>query len=170
MAVLLQWDLFLKLGECYNYNKFMLKWWVWINLTSTFNRLLRPWNLSEFDDDIHCFMLCFYSKFGKYDTVNGLIVNGIKDQLGSQAYSNDSWMAVIADGIIEKCLSLVVLGPTTLDTLTCNPDIRTFATCYWNHMFNLCPKGIKNQRNCLVEWIWQYFKNIMYTLHGFYLN
>ncbi|KAL5291445.1 Obp99a.2 family protein [Megaselia abdita] len=104
--------------------------------------------LNEFPDDINCFMLCFYSKFGKYDTINGFIVEAIKEQLGSQAYPDGSWTNEIANDIIKKCLDLVKLGPTTLDTLTCNPDIRLFGTCYWDLMFKNCPERLRNEKDC----------------------
>lgn len=102
----------------------------------------------EFPDDINCFMLCFYSKFQKYDPIHGFNVTSIKEQLGSQAYSPTDWTHAKADKIIDKCLENVFVGSPGLKTQTCNPDIRAFGTCYWEEMFKHCPYSLRGN-NCL---------------------
>ncbi|KAL5293357.1 hypothetical protein ACFFRR_011848 [Megaselia abdita] len=101
----------------------------------------------KFPNDINCFTTCFLNAEGIiWEPVNGFHVNAIKRRIGSITYPDNDWKTVNADQIIDDCIEET---PQNLGFVGCNPDIRTFANCYWNKMFQTCPDELKNPDSCL---------------------
>ncbi|KAL5293358.1 hypothetical protein ACFFRR_011849 [Megaselia abdita] len=100
-----------------------------------------------FPNDLNCFATCFLNAEGLiYDPINGFHVNAIKRRVGSGTYPENDWKTENADQIIDDCIAEL---PQNQGVIGCNPNIRTFANCYWNKMFQLCPAEIKNPDKCL---------------------
>lgn len=105
---------------------------------------------SRIPNSFDCFTRCFVGHYENlYSTGRGYNYDVLKTVIGNEGLnitSRRDWKINLGDKFVDECSHKI--RPHTCKTPFCNGDVRIVSGCYWQKMFDRCPRHLKDMNKC----------------------